>query len=265
MKQKRSFLQKGEEKSNQRTPVRRKTVVSKEMQRHSARRTESRRETPNKSHARRQTNQNYSPVNTHTMQQKQVFSIFLAFWMALVSGGTELSAATQTKANANQIKLTNTTEQVVRKQITFGGSTENLLESSDILRVGVTDYDGRKLKDYQTLLFDKIRVGYSTHADPGKEAFLGYDDTIPDILLNSYLVIKQGNREIINLPISAIANNFVKTKLEDYYAELDNITYLVDSSPIEMYLQFPDDTVDPDASVKHYLYVGLKGYSTKEV
>jgi hypothetical protein len=194
------------------------------------------------------------------MNNKAKFSLFLAFFLE-IAVASMLSAGAQTKFNSENLVLDSATEKYIKKEIT--GSIGNLITANTKQLVGVSNWVGNQLNDYQTLLFDRITIRYSAHADAGMEAKLAYATSLPVELLNGEFVIKQGGKEILRLPMSAINNNHVSTNVEESYLDLGKIVFLKDASTIEMAIELADG-VSLAAGTHHYIYVGLNGYSTKE-
>lgn len=149
---------------------------------------------------------------------------------------------------------------ILRKEVSVGGK-QSLVDSDTKKVDGVSDFDGNKLVDYRALIVNAMKIGYSAHADAGKEAELDYKTVLPIALRNSRLKITQGGI-IFDYPLSALGNPHTGTNLKDDIVILPQSFVFVPNQSFEIELAYPKGAAIAGAN-KHYLELSFISEETR--
>lgn len=193
------------------------------------------------------------------MKNKAFFLIAIAF---LSSVANQLTGQVISDLNSGKISLIPETL-YLRKQISGGGEI-TLLTSSTLNKPGVCNFDANILQAGRILVFDQISLAYKSGATVGLEGALAYNAAAPKELLNAIFTISQRGKVVFSKPFSDLHNlqTGASQSADDAYTELKALCMLVDNNPITMKLQFPEEVVLDDSTVKHYVEVRLNGLAT---
>ncbi len=197
--------------------------------------------------------------------------IALAFLVSIALAG-RLSASLNSlvlgdDAQGTNPKVTlNPVDLYIKKNITDAGAITPLLDANTKKLRGVVSFDANgRLSQNRGVIFDRIQVGYQTHADADKEGALVYNKAPIGELYNADLVIVQDGREVFKRNVSSLINEGVPLSIEDKYADTDNLRYLKDDDEVEINLEFPNGVVMPAADVANqYIMVKLSGFETQK-
>ncbi|WP_299431549.1 hypothetical protein [uncultured Aquimarina sp.] len=152
----------------------------------------------------------------------------------------------------------------VRKEITAGAGTIDLITNTTDKVDGLSTFNGVKLNSGEAVVFNAIAVGYKQNATKVSPASLGYSSTEIPALRNAILMVSQGNRKLVELPLlDLIRADRDMVKPEDRYYNLNDWYVLADDQPITLQLKFPEGVALPvGANIFDYLEVLFKGYTT---
>ena len=174
-----------------------------------------------------------------------------------------LPQATRDLLTSGDIRVQDSTV-YVRKQISAGNVTK-LVDGNTRKLVGITNIDGNKLEDQRNQLISAISIKYGTHAsitDAGSIDYLSTD--IPAALRNAELVIRQGNRTAVSLPISSLiaGKNASPSNVEADRFQLLVMALIVEAQPFTVDLEFPEGA-DFGAN-NHFVEVNFYGAETSK-
>ena len=174
-----------------------------------------------------------------------------------------LPQATRDLLTSGDIRVQDSTV-YVRKQISAGNVTK-LVDGNTRKLVGITNIDGNKLEDQRNQLISAISIKYGTHStitDAGSIDYLSTD--IPAALRNAELVIRQGNRTAVSLPISSLiaGKNASPSNVEADRFQLLVMALIVEAQPFTVDLEFPEGA---DFGVNnHFVEVNFYGAETSK-
>lgn len=171
-----------------------------------------------------------------------------------------LSVSTQNAVRSERITLKKVVV-YIRKNVTFGG-TQMLVDSNTKQIIGVTNLEGNRLPAFRNIVFNAISLGYSAHADAGKEALLGYDTELPASLRNAEIEIKQDGNVICTVPCSEFDAGLAFASGEDKYVHLGGEYMIREDKQFEINLKFPDGSTG--GGTNDYVEVRLAGIETSE-
>jgi len=193
------------------------------------------------------------------MKNKAFFLIVISF---LTTIANQLSAQMVSDLRNGTLSLIPETL-YIRKQISGGGEI-TLLTSSTLNKPGVCNFDANILQAGRILVFDQIALGYKSDASTGKEGAITYNAIAPKELQNAIFTISQKGKVLFSKPFVDLHNvaSGSAIRTEDSYTELKALCALIDNTPIVMKLQFPEEVVLDDTTVKHYIEVRLNGLAT---
>lgn len=163
-----------------------------------------------------------------------------------------------------RMSLRDNTE-LVRAEVDKTVSGEkNLLTANGKKLAGVQTFIGQSLPKSKNQVITHVRVAYGTNAAAGKEAAVIYkndDATVPAGLKAANLIVKQGGKTIIELPVS----DFISASNDgnSAYKELSAFALLKEAQDFDVLIEFPIGT-DLGGVDKHYVEVALKGMATFE-
>ena len=191
------------------------------------------------------------------MNQKAFYLVAMNFLIAIAGGLTQqlqsdLSSGT-TRLQPHVL--------YVKKEIKGGGKQQILTANTKTLP-GVCSYDqGGIMETKRAFVFDKIAIDYATNAASGLEGELEYNTKAPKELQNADVIISQNGKELLKLPFRQLHNIETGQRGSDEYTELSTLIGFVDSQPIKIELEFPEN-VSLDDAVKHYIFVRFDGLQT---
>ncbi|OBQ52870.1 hypothetical protein JJL45_09190 [Tamlana sp. s12] len=193
-------------------------------------------------------------MNTSTFKTVQEFIQKLA-------AQAQFPVDTATKLKSRGLLLRDNTE-FVRAEVpaTLAGE-KNLLTPNGKKLAGVQTFIGQTLEKAHNQVITHARVAYGNNAASGKEASISYvndDAAVPAGFKNADLIIRQGGKDIINLPVSDFIAPVKDGK--SGYIELSGLALLKEEVPFDVIIDFPIGT-DLGAD-KHYIEVSLKGMGT---
>ncbi len=153
----------------------------------------------------------------------------------------------------------------IKKDITSASSSFPLLDANTKQLRGVVSFNANgRLAQNRAVVFNKIFIGYQTDAAAGKEGELVYNKAAIGALYNADLIISQDGREVLRQNISSLMNLGTPQAIDDNYATLENLRYLVDDQDVEIDLEFANGVSMPASGVAYqYLFVKIKGYETQ--
>lgn len=188
----------------------------------------------------------------------------LHFFMIVLTflGGVQnrMSEQLQKDIEGNLVVLDDQTMEL-KKEVS-GGSTIDLLDATMDRVDGINSFDKDRLQTGRAFVFDQIALGYATHAtDSGLEGNIVYNTAAPKELQNAVLIIKQGGREVLRLPVRDINNIHTADTESKEYKQLKSLRYLTDKDSITVQLKFAPG-VSLSGAVKHYVYLRLNGLQT---
>ncbi len=149
-------------------------------------------------------------------------------------------------------------------KIGTGGFQEMLL-SSDVKKVGITNFDGNKLAPNRIFVMNGVTIGYAEAEDEKTPDKVDYQFPKPSVKLPTYLahanlVLKQAGEVIVNLPIRSIWNGAISTK--DLYRDLGALELIEDNSTVSLTVEFPSNADAPAGGKKLFVSVFFKGFET---
>ena len=156
----------------------------------------------------------------------------------------------------------------VRKNIIGAGSGFDILDAETKKIDGISSIKGKQLSPNQAVIFDHIAVAFALGtANEGEEAKVAYNATnVPDDIRNAILVITQGSREVLEIPVADLIRGMQSNNSADYYHDLKGFHYLTDHEEIDMKLRFaPGVSITPggaENNLQKYLEVRALGYKT---
>ncbi len=123
------------------------------------------------------------------------------------------------------------------KKVDIGG-TVSLLTGSSVDKRGVTNFDGNSLVKGRVFVADGVtlKTGIAESATPEQE--VNYSPfKLPNVIMQSNLVIKQKNEILINLPICDMVHARINGNI---YFKLGSFALLEDDTITEIELQYPE-------------------------
>ncbi|MGB7841156.1 MAG: hypothetical protein WBL21_00085 [Salinimicrobium sp.] len=196
-----------------------------------------------------------------TLSNRSKYLTAFAFLAEVISG---VSNELQNVFSQDGIRMTRHTV-FVRKNATNAGSSWKVIDENTKKKDGVSSFGDQKLNKNQAVVFDKIALGFAEGDAEGQEGALDYSSTkAPAVLRNATLVITQGTREVLEIPVADMVKVTSPTKMEDYYHDLEGFNLLADDQEMDWKLVFPSGQVfAPSAAGKqNYIELRLQGYKT---
>ncbi len=189
-----------------------------------------------------------------SISNKPKFLAVLGFIALLI--GTISANAQKLYAEGN-LKVT-PKEHAIRVAITNG--SKDLLEGQSVSKIGVNTFDGKKLNDNRSFIFDSLTVNYGVAATGTVASNVNYTTALPPALRAGSLVFKQDNDVIFRVQLAAI----VEAKNTDArFYELDGFQLLREDVTTEVYLEMPDGAdLAPGTGNSGYIEVLSKGWET---
>ncbi len=165
--------------------------------------------------------------------------------------------------DTSRMKLVDS-ELYVNNKIGIGGFQELLLSSS-IRQVGITNFDGNRLEKDRIFVINGVTFGFALEADdktPDKidYAFPKEGVVLPEFLSHANLVLKQAGEIIFNLPIRSIWNGAISNR--ELYRELGALELIEDNSTVNLTVEFPTNTDAPQGGKKLFASVFFRGFET---
>lgn len=170
----------------------------------------------------------------------------------------------QTRAaiSANQLKITDTTV-YIRKQFT-PGNTAKLIDGSTDKLVGITNVDGNKFDPFRNLVITDISVKYGKDASSTDAAAINYNsDAMPSSLRNAELIIRQGSRIVVSLPLSTFepGKNASPSAIGADAYSLKTWAVLVEGQPFTCNIEFANNATIAGTD-NHFVEVQFFGAET---
>ncbi|XRE42354.1 hypothetical protein ACIVBQ_000558 [Tenacibaculum discolor] len=182
----------------------------------------------------------------------------LAIFAILTFNSERLSAQFQKSLESKKIRVVNSTH-ILRKQITPGQGTRQLVDSNTVRVDGKSDFDKNKLNDDEVLIIQRIRVGYDKHAtDSGLETQLLYNKAVPASFRNASFRVRQGGSVLYEMPMSDLVNRYTGNSIEDDYVDLANPIVLVGGTEFDFELVFPEGATPDTVEYLEYAFTGQK-------
>ncbi|MBW1296432.1 hypothetical protein [Aquimarina litoralis] len=152
----------------------------------------------------------------------------------------------------------------IRKEITGGAGTIQLITAKTDKVDGISTFNGKKLDSGEAVVFNAIAVGFKHSANQVSPAALSYGSTEEPAIRNAKLIVSQGPRKIVELPLlDLIRADRDMVKPEDRYYNLGDWYVLADEQAIDIDIKFPEDVSVPVTANEHdYIEVLFKGYQT---
>ncbi|WP_299833765.1 hypothetical protein [uncultured Tenacibaculum sp.] len=123
------------------------------------------------------------------------------------------------------------------KKVDIGG-TVSLLTGSSVAKRGVTNFDGNSLVKGRVFVANGITFKYAIADATTLEQDVAYTLTqMPNVLMQSTLLVKQKNEILIELPISDI---LASTENGSHYFKLGSFALLEDDTITEIDIQYPE-------------------------
>ncbi len=146
------------------------------------------------------------------------------------------------------------------KKVDVGG-TVSLLTGSSVAKRGVTNFDGNSLVKGRVFVANGITLKYAIEDVATPEQDVAYSLVkMPNVLLQSTIVIKQKNEILIELPISDI---LASTENGSHYFRLGSFALLEDDTITEIEIQYPEGAkVDLEAGKALFTSARLSGFVT---
>jgi len=181
----------------------------------------------------------------------------------LLAVGSMMSNELSGLISTDNVRLTRHTV-FVRKDVTNAGGAIRIIDENTKKIDGVSSLSETKLPKNQTVIFDKIAIGFAEGDAVGKAGALDYTSAkAPAILRNANIVITQNGREVLDLPLADLTKVTSPTSQDDYYHDLEGFNFLVDDQPMEWVLRFPNGEVFAPAAGKfNYIEVRLQGFKS---
>ncbi|WP_299106048.1 hypothetical protein [uncultured Tenacibaculum sp.] len=154
------------------------------------------------------------------------------------------------------VKILNNTV-VLRKEMTVGG-TQKLVDSNTKKISGISDFDGNRFKDDEVHIYERVRLGYETHAESGKAAQLMYANKMTASFRNAILRVRQDGVVLGEIPVADIYNKYTGRTMRDDYFELKHPIVLVGGTDYDLEYEFPDGSTS--AANKEYLELVFDGH-----
>jgi hypothetical protein len=136
--------------------------------------------------------------------------------------------------------------------------TQQLFDANTKKVVGVSDFSERVLAPSEVLIIEKIRIGYDTNDDAGKEAALTYGKILSTSFRNAVLRIRQNGDVKYEISLSDLQNKYTGDSLESDIVTLNIPVVLVGGADIKLELEFAEGAM-PVALKKEYLEFAFKG------
>lgn len=155
----------------------------------------------------------------------------------------------------------------IRKAIT--GGTTDLLNPSNVRKIGITNLDKNVLPDLVNLVLSGVRMAYGSHATETDAAAINYSNTreVPAVIANGELVISTDDKPIVELPAARFFNNS-STGISNQVQGHDDIVVLKSLRLIRanqpIIIQFRCAEGGTLAAGKHYIEVRLLGVSNRK-
>lgn len=194
---------------------------------------------------------------------KALFFIAFAFVTEMAALG-RFSAGLNSDIQSGNVYLDDHTL-MVRKNISGANGIYDIIDETTKKITGISTLNENKLSSGQGFIFDRISVTYAKGAAAAGEKNQSYGTgAVPQELRNSFLVISQKGREIINEPIANFIKGEASTSAADNFVELLGYKVLQDEEAITMRLVTPNGvSIDAvDAANNHFLEIRLKGAKT---
>ena len=188
------------------------------------------------------------------------FHTALAFLM-LANISAQMSEQLRADLNSGNVLLEDETL-YIRKQIS-GGGTQTLIDGTTQKVVGICNFDKDRLAQGRAFVFNRFGIMYGTSTVAGKEGDISYNATMPTALQNAQLIVKNGGKTVIDLPIKTLTNLETSNKAADELSELLTLRHFNDVSEITIEIQFaPNVTLTSGANL-HYVELFFTGVKTK--
>ncbi len=155
-------------------------------------------------------------------------------------------------------------EVYVNNKIGTGGVQEMLL-SSAVKQVGITNFDGNRLEANRVFIINGVTFGFavedaSSSPDEVSYKFPKEGVALPKYLAHANLVLKQAGEVIVNLPIRSIWNGAISNR--ELYRDLGALELIEDNSAINLAIEFPINAGAPEDGKKLFASVFFKGFET---
>ncbi len=165
--------------------------------------------------------------------------------------------------DTSRMKLVDS-ELYVNNKIGVGGFQELLLSSS-IRQVGVTNFDGNRLAKDRIFVINGVTFGFALEDDSKEIDQIEYKfpkkgEKLPEYLSHANLVLKQAGEIILNLPIRSIWNGAISNR--ELYRELGALELIEDNSTVNLTVEYPTNTDAPAGGKKLFVSVFFRGFET---
>lgn len=149
----------------------------------------------------------------------------------------------------------------VRKQIT-GANVVKLIDGTTERVTGITNIDGNKLDDYRNFIIEAISIRYGTHASDTDPGIISYTTAPPTALRNAELVLRQGNRLVINMPVHALLPGVSASPASVDGDRFKNMVWalIAEGQKFELNLEFAEGA--SFGANNHFVEVNLHGAET---
>lgn len=194
---------------------------------------------------------------------KAIFFIAFSFLSQMAQLG-RFSPGLNSEIQAGNVYLDDHT-MMIRKNISGAGGIYDIIDETTKKVSGISTLNENKLPSGQGFIFDRLSVSYAKGALANGEKDQSYGTgAVPQELRNSFLVIRQKGREILNEPVANFIKGDATASAADNFVELLGYKVLQDEEAITMQLVTPNGvSIDAaDAANNHFLEIRLKGAKT---
>lgn len=146
------------------------------------------------------------------------------------------------------------------KKVDVGGSVA-LLTGSSVAKRGVTNFDGNALVKGRVFVASGISIKCAIADETAPVQDVKYvNDSIPNVVMQAHIVVKQKNEILIDLPISDIIE---ASEQGSIYFNLGSFALLEDDTITEIEIQYPEGAkLTLDAGKALFTSCRLSGFVT---
>lgn len=189
--------------------------------------------------------------------------IFFQTILALLLTIPGMDSNTKTRlSSADTVAITAVAhgEYFVKTEVVVGGSQAVLIDGQTEYTKGITNIDKGRIK--QVAQITHLQFGYASATNVSNpvlaEQLFRQDPT--GSVANSTLIIKQGSKELLRVPVLSLAN-FGNFNPSERWVALDVPVHLNNSQELEVVLEFPAGA-SAVADSKEYIYLNMRGPRT---
>jgi len=189
-----------------------------------------------------------------------------SFFNRMAANG-EIDQETQNLIRTKKMTF-NDADYYVRKQLNAAGTTD-ILNSSNIRKVGITNLDKNQLPDNIYMVLEGVKLAWGT--DAGTNAaipkYTSQAPAIPLALVNGEIVISVNDKPIVDLPASRFFNNSdtgITQQISGHNDTvlLENLKLIKHSDQLTATIKLADGSSLPASN--HFLEVRLIGVGTRK-